>query len=422
MAKANSELFYHWEDYYANYDSVFGGKWYFRMSWYRVVAFALIGLMLFSMAYRLSCGLGPATNLNDSWPWGLWIAFDDLCGIALAAGGFFTVFVAHILNLKQYKYIARASLITAWFGYIVVSLGVLMDLGRWYNFWRPFVSWGYHSWLFVVLLCVIAYQGVMTLQFGHILFERVNVPRLKEIFDKILPVVFVAGLVIALLHQSALGNLYVAMIDRQHPLWWSMLIGTFFFLSAIFVGPAMCVVEGVLAAKAYNKDFRHEVPLLEPLLKVSMWVMIIYLAARLIDLAARREFLRMFEGSVPSNLFLLEIILGVIVPIILIAKPNTRKSVPGMVAAAFLMVGGLMLNRMNVVFTSMYQAMGGSYFPFWMELSISVGLVSLLIMAYCFIVENFKIMPEEHEHHHEHREEHHTEHHSEHLELQHAHH
>ncbi|MEW6448069.1 MAG: NrfD/PsrC family molybdoenzyme membrane anchor subunit [Bacillota bacterium] len=417
MAKANSEGFYYWEDYYTEYDAIFGGKWHFRMSWYRIVAFALIGLMLFSMAYRLVRGLGPATNLNDHWPWGLWIAFDDLCGIALAAGGFFTVFVAHILNLKQYKYIARASLITAWFGYIVVSLGVLMDLGRWYNFWRPFVSWGYHSWLFVVLLCVVAYQGVMTLQFGHIFFERVNVPRLKEVFDKILPVLFVAGLVIAFLHQSALGNLYIAMIDRQHPLWWSMLIGVFFFLSAVFVGPAMCVVEGVLASKAYKKDFRHEVPLLEPLLKVSMWVMIIYLAVRLIDLAARGDFLAMFEGSVPSNLFLLEIIVGVIVPIILIAKRSTRKSVTGMVAAAALMVGGVMLNRMNVVFTSMYQAMGGSYFPFWMEFSISIGLVSLLILAYCFIVENFKIMPEEHEHHHEH----HNEHHGEHLELQHAH-
>jgi Ni/Fe-hydrogenase subunit HybB-like protein len=387
------------ESDFTDYDAVFGGKWSFAMSGYRVLAFALIGLMAFSMIYRLTQGLGPATNLNDQWPWGLWIAFDDLCGIALAAGGFFTVFVAHILNLKQYKYIARASLITAWFGYIVVALGVLMDLGRWYNFWRPFVSWGYHSWLFVVLLCVIGYQAVMTLQFGHIFFERVNAPRLKEIFDKILPVIFVAGLVIGFLHQSALGALYIAMIDRQNPLWWSMLIGLFFFLSAAFVGPAMCVVEGVLASKAYKKDFRHEVPLLAPLLKAAMWLMIIYLVLKVIDLVYRGHFLDMFNGSTPSNLFLLEMVIGVIIPIILLAKKHIRESVPGMVTAAVLIVIGVMLNRMNVVFTSMYQAMGGWYFPHWMEFSISIGLVSLLIMAYCFFVENFKIMPEEHEHH-----------------------
>lgn len=387
------------ESDFTDYDAVFGGKWSFAMSGYRVLAFALIGLMAFSMIYRLTQGLGPATNLNDQWPWGLWIAFDDLCGIALAAGGFFTVFVAHILNLKQYKYIARASLITAWFGYVVVALGVLMDLGRWYNFWRPFVSWGYHSWLFVVLLCVIGYQAVMTLQFGHIFFERVNAPRLKEIFDKILPVIFVAGLVIGFLHQSALGALYIAMIDRQNPLWWSMLIGLFFFLSAAFVGPAMCVVEGVLASKAYKKDFRHEVPLLAPLLKAAMWLMIIYLVLKVIDLVYRGHFLDMFNGSTPSNLFLLEMVIGVVIPIILLAKKHIRESVPGMVTAAVLMVIGVMLNRMNVVFTSMYQAMGGWYFPHWMELSISIGLVSLLIMAYCFFVENFKIMPEEHEHH-----------------------
>lgn len=383
-----------------SYDEVFGGKWHFRMSPYRALALALIGLMAFSMAYRLIMGLGPATNLNDHWPWGLWIAFDDLCGIALAAGGFFTVFVAHILNLKQYKYIARASLITAWFGYIVVSLGVLMDLGRWYNFWRPFVSWGYHSWLFVVLLCVIFYQGVMTLQFGHIFFERVNAPRLKEIFDKILPVLFVSGIVIAFLHQTALGSLYIAMIDRQNPLWWSQWIGLFFFLSAVYVGPAMCVFEGSLASVAYKLDFRHEVPLLAPLAKVSMWVLIIYLVLRVVDLIYRGHFLDMFNGTVPANLFLAEMVLGVVLPIILFAMPAVRQTTRGLIAASLLAIGGVILNRMNVVFTSMYEAMGGSYFPHWVEFSISIGLVSLLIMAYCFFVENFKIMPEEHEHHH----------------------
>ncbi|MGQ9512362.1 hypothetical protein [Thermodesulfitimonas sp.] len=148
-----------------------------------------------------------------------------------------------------------------------------------------------------------------------------------------------------------------------------------------------------------KKDFRHEVPLLALLLQAAMWVMVIYLVLKVADLVYRSHFLDMFNGSTPSNLFLLEMVVGVVIPIILLAKKHIRESVPGMVTAAVLIVIGVMLNRMNVVFTSMYQAMGGWYFPHWMELSISIGLVSLFIMAYCFFVENFKIMPEGHEHH-----------------------
>lgn len=389
-------------EYFKSYDSLFGGRWHFRWSAWRALALGLVGLLVFAIFYRLILGLGPATNLNDHWPWGLWIAFDDLSGIALAAGGFLTTFLAHILNIKKYKNIARAALITSLFGYLIVSIGVLMDLGRWYNFWRPLVFWGYHSWLFVVLWCVILYLNVQILQMGHIVFERVNAPKLKKIFDGILPVLFVAGIMIACVHQSALGALYIAMIDRQNPLWWSMLLPLFFVLSAFFVGAAMCVVEGSIASKAYKMDFRHEMPLVVPVMKIGMWAMIVYFVLRMVDLLYRGHFMDMFKFDLESNLFLLEIVLGVIIPIILISKPNIRNSVPGIVTAAVLVVGGVILNRMNVVFTSMGDAMLGHYFPYWVEFAISIGLVSFLLLAYCFIVENFKIFPDEHEHGHGH--------------------
>jgi Ni/Fe-hydrogenase subunit HybB-like protein len=385
---------------FKSYDSLFGGRWYFRWTPYRVVGLGLCGLLVFSIFYRLIRGLGPATNLNDHWPWGLWIAFDDLSGIALAAGGFFTAFMAHILNAKKYKMLARAALITSLFGYLIVSIGVLMDLGRWYNFWRPLVFWGYHSWLFVVLWCVILYLNVQVLQLGHIVFERVNVPKMKKIFDQILPALFVTGIVIAFVHQSALGALYIAMIDRQDPLWWSMLLPLFFLLSAIFVGPAMCVIEGSLASKAYKMDFHHEMPLLIPVMKIGMWTMIVYFVLKIIDLAYRGHFMSMFAGTLESNLFLLALVAGVLIPIILLAKPNHQITVPRIVTAAVLMVGGLVLDRMNVVFTSMGKAMGGHYFPHCIEFSISIGLIAFLLMAYCFMVENFKIFPYEHNHAH----------------------
>ena len=37
--------------------------------------------------YRIIMGLGLTTNLDDQYPWGIWIALDVATGVALAAGG-----------------------------------------------------------------------------------------------------------------------------------------------------------------------------------------------------------------------------------------------------------------------------------------------------------------------------------------------
>jgi Ni/Fe-hydrogenase subunit HybB-like protein len=135
-------------------------------------------------------------------------------------------------------------------------------------------------------------------------------------------------------------------------------------------------------------------------MKIGMWTMIVYFVLKIIDLAYRGHFMSMFAGTLESNLFLLALVAGVLIPIILLAKPNHQITVPRIVTAAVLMVGGLVLDRMNVVFTSMGKAMGGHYFPHCIEFSISIGLIAFLLMAYCFMVENFKIFPDEHNHAH----------------------
>ncbi|MBV1735707.1 MAG: Ni/Fe-hydrogenase cytochrome b subunit, partial [Candidatus Desulforudis sp.] len=342
------------------------------------------------------------TNLSDEWPWGLWIGFDVLTGVAIAGGGFSTAFIVHILHKHKYEPIARAVLLTSLIGYLLVMGGLFLDIGRYYNFWRPFVYWGHHSVLFEVFWCVSLYTTVQVLEFGSIAFERIKVNKLKALFDKMLPALFIFGIMLPTLHQSSLGSLYIIAIDRLYPTWWSMLIPVFFLTSAVFVGPAMVTFEGWMSSRAYKRDFMAEMPVLSSLVKVSAFLLLFYFILKIVDLTYRGVWPYVFNGTLQGNLFIVEILFGILVPMIMYFTPSIRNSVGGIVTASVLVVAGVIFNRMNVVFTGMAPASGGAYFPHWMEWSVTIGLVAAGILVYCFVVENFAIFHEDQEGHHHH--------------------
>lgn len=362
--------------------------WSFKLTPFRLV---LLGLGLAGIAlsaYRLAFGLGPTTNLNDQWPWGLWIGFDVLTGVALAGGGYSTCLLVYVLRVKKFKSVARSAMLTSLLGYLLVMAGLFLDIGRWFNFWRPFVYWGYHSVLFEVFWCVSLYTTIQLLEFGHVFTERVG-RQWHRTIEKILPVLFIIGIILPTLHQSSLGSLYVIEVGKLHPLWWSMLLPVFFLLSSFFVGPAMVGLETSLSGKAHGGG--PDVDVLRSLTRVSAWLILFYLALKIIDLVYRGVLGSIFDGSLESNMFLLEMLLGVLLPLI-ISFSSMGRTRNGLLSFSTLVVAGVVINRMNVVFTGMQRASGGSYFPSWIEWLVSIGLVSLGVLAYLFIAENFKII------------------------------
>ncbi|NPV73241.1 MAG: Ni/Fe-hydrogenase cytochrome b subunit [Pelotomaculum sp.] len=368
-------------------------NWSFRITWFRVLLIIFVLIAVGAAIYRFIYGLGSITNLNDRWPWGLWIGFDLLCGIALAGGGFSTALIVHVLHREKYLPIARAALLTSMLGYIIALASLFLDIGRWFNFWRPFFFWGYHSVLFEVFWCIALYTTVQVLEFGDIFFEKVHCPPLKKVLHFFMPFLLIIGIVLPTLHQSSLGSLYVVAVDKLNPLWWSMIIPFFFVWSAFFLGPAMVTIEGTLAARAYGR--KPELPVFESLTKVTLWMMIVYLIVKVIDLSYRGVLSSAFNGSFESNMFLIEMIVFVILPIIMYAIPGIRKKLWGVLTASILVVAGVIFNRMNVVFTGMAKSVGGHYFPTVWEFLITIGMWSALVLLYCFIVENFPILPKE---------------------------
>ena len=366
-------------------------QWSFRVTPARLLLLGLLAAAGAVIIARLVLGLGAVTNLNDDWPWGLWIGFDVLCGVALAGGGYGTALIVYILHNDKLKPIARATLLTSLIGYILVVVSLFVEIGRWWNFWRPFVNWGHDSVLFEVFVCISLYTVVQTLELCEIITEKVF-----RIFHKffvfIMPFLLVIGVVLPTLHQSSLGELYVLMNGKLHPLWYSPYIFAFFFLSSFFVGPAMIAVESILAYGAY----RHLTPLpvLRTLARIGGAIMLVYLALRFADLYTHGKLPLLWDKSYESYAFLFEIGIGIVIPLVIVFSSLANYRF-WLIVYGFLTVFGVILNRMNVVVTGMIRETGSVYYPAVTEILVSVGLVAGGILAYMFLCENFNIFGDE---------------------------
>ena len=364
--------------------------WDFTITPVRFVLTGLVALMVATVVLRLLTGFQYVTNLTDETPWGMWIAFDVMCGVALAGGGYSTALLVSIFQYKEFHVVARGALLTSLLGYILVMAGLFLDIGQWFNFWRPFVSWGYTSVLFEVFWCISIYTTVLSIEFFEIITERILRKKLHRYIVKILPVLVVIGLIFPVMHQSSLGGLFLIMKERMFPLWWSEFLPIYFLLSSFFIGSAMVTIETTLAKTAYGHEIPHNIML--KLTRVGAGMMFVYLLLKLYDLFEKHEWNYVFQGTLQSNMYCVEMLFGILIPLVIIVSPLSKKR-GGLLTYATLTVFGVILNRLNCVFTSMYES--GSYFPGIGEIIVSVGLISMGVLIYCFLVENFNIIGNE---------------------------
>lgn len=384
------------------YDERWTSRFGFRLTPLRWAMLAFIVFFAAVAGYRFAFGLGPSTNLNDEWTWGLY-KYLVFAGVALAGCGYSTVFLAHVLHVKKFYPVVRVAMVVSLLGYTIAMVVLLFDITVYYNFWRPFVYWGYTSILFEVLWCMTIYWTIQILEFGHIAFERIDAPKLYNILDKAMPILICVGIMLPTLHQASLGGIFIATINL-YPAWWSPNISWFFMISSVFVGPAVVAFSCWALARVYNKDFTDYMPSLTVLAKVGAYIMVFYLLFKAWDLTARGAWPYVFNGTLQGNMFLLEMIPFFIVPLVMFLTPSIRNSVGGIVTASILSSIGVLLNRANVMFTGMAPAYDLTYFPSWEEWVVTIGLLVGTILAALFFVENFRVLEGEAEHGHKKKE------------------
>ncbi len=358
--------------------------------WPAVFALVLVAFLAVTMV-RFGRGLGATTNLSDSFPWGVWIGFDILCGVGLAAGAFTLTAAVHLFNIHRFEPIVRPTVLTGFLGYLFVIFALLYDLGQPWRIWHAMVFWNPHSVMFEVAWCVMLYAAVLSLEFAPVVFEGLRLQRPRHILRALNTPLVIVGVLLSTLHQSSLGSLYLIVPEKLHPLWYSPFLPILFFVSAVAAGLGMVIVESHLSGRAFGREL--EMDLLEPLGRAMVVILGLFGILRL-DLLARSGVLATVRvPTYESRMFLLEFGLGVVLPIALLVWPRIRHSPTGLVTGATLAVLGFVMHRLNVSVTGLERASGTRYVPSWMEMTISLGLVAMGFAAFVLAARFLPIFP-----------------------------
>jgi len=363
--------------------------------------------------YRMIFGLASTTHLNDQYPMGLWIGVDVASGVALAAGGFTTSALVYILEREHFHAVVRPALLTALLGYTFVAIGLLFDLGRWYNIWHPSMPWMWqgNSVLFEVGMCVMLYLTVLYIEFTPIVCERfmgrVRLPgrlaRFNDLVDivlrladhvlgKVMFLFIIAGVVLSCLHQSSLGTMMVIAPYKLHPLYWSPILPLLFLTSAVAVGFPVVILESLFAARAFER--KPEMHVLTPLAGMVPYLLGIYAALRIGDMLYRGSYVFLWEGSAASIAFWIEFGLLTLVPLFMFMSSDVRRWPGGLLLASAMYIAGVVLNRCSVFFIAYRPPYAEkAYVPAVGEVALTIGLLAAMVFAYRVAVTLFPVLP-----------------------------
>ncbi len=355
-----------------------------------ISAICIAGLIL--TVVRFTKGLGAVTNLSDKFPWGLWVGFDVLCGVALASGGFVMTASVYLFNLKRYKPLLRPTILTAFLGYILVSTGLMYDLGKPYNIWHPLIMWNTRSVMFEVAWCVMLYSTVLALEFSPMLFEKLKFRWAQELIHAIEIPVVIAGVILSTLHQSSLGTVFLIVPGKLYPLWYTPILPILFFISAVTVGLSMIIFESYMSSKFFKRSLKFD--LLVDMGKFLIVALMLYLGLRFQDLLIRGNLKYIFSGTYESLFFIAEIAL-LAVPMFALMFNRVISSRLGLFLCAISVMLGVVLNRLDVSIVGMLRSSGVFYFPSTGEIIISLFLLTIGVTVFVLADKHLPVFPQE---------------------------
>lgn len=360
-----------------------------KITFWKALFVVVMAAGLYATYIRFFKGLGASTNLSDQFPWGIWIGFDVLCGVMLAAGGFTLMATVHIFNVKKYKPIARPALLTAFLGYILVVAALMFDLGKPWNVWHPIIMWQPRSVMFEVGWCVMLYTTVLALEFAPLVFERLRLEKPIRILHTISVPLFILGVILSTLHQSSLGSLYLIVPGKLYPLWYTGLLPVLFYISAIAIGLAMTIFESTMSARHF--DHALSKPLIQGLGRILTVVLIIYGVIRFQNLISTGNIKYAFATTTEAVMFWIEVSLAVLIPVAMLLVPKIRGNPVALYLVSISVIAGFVTNRLNIAVTGMQRSAGVTYLPAWTEVAVTLMVIAVGIVAFTLTVKYLRM-------------------------------
>jgi Ni/Fe-hydrogenase subunit HybB-like protein len=366
-----------------------------------------LGLWVAVLLYRFVFGIGVVSGLTDYYPWGVWIAFDVVTGTALACGGYAIALLCYVLNRGQYHPLVRPALLTSALGYSMAALAIIIDVGRWWGIWRIPIggypnsfNYNWNSALLEVALCVMAYVGVLWIELGPAFLEKWEATSKSsalvgfakaglKFYDKALIWIIALGVLLPTMHQSSLGTLMLLAGQKLHGLWYTGWIPLLFLISCVGMGYAVVVWESALSSRLFKRE--REDSMLISLSGAIVITLVAYLVIRFGDLLISGKVGLMFTSGWLSIVFWAEIALFAI-PVLMLANKKRRSDFPNMLRSSILIMLAGSVYRFNTYITAYRPAPGQTYFPSFLEVFITFGVIALEISMYYWIVKRYPII------------------------------
>jgi len=374
------------------------GKW---LTPFNVISIPTIILGLVILYFRFTQGLGAVTNLSQQFPWGLWIGFDVITGVALAGGAYVVCFVVVVMRIEKYRSILRVTVLNGFLAYLFYSGALLFDLGRPWHIANPLIgnSFGYNSVMFLVAWHFFVYTVALFLEFAPAIAEWAGLERIRRLLHRLTLATVILGFTISMLHQSGLGALFLMAKPKLYPLWYSEYLPLLFFTSSIYAGISMVIFEGTISHKVFGnligeKTHHSHDEIVLGLAKgaaVTMFVYYFFQAFILLHDAERWKFVTGFWGF----WYLVEIIGFVLVPCFTYAYGVRNKRLGVIKVAAILSVLGVILNRLNVTLIAFKWYAVDRYYPTWQEIVVTLMVVFIEVWVFRWFVTRMPVFSKE---------------------------
>jgi Ni/Fe-hydrogenase subunit HybB-like protein len=370
------------------------------------IVLMVLALGIVVLLYRFVAGLGM-TNMSDGYPWGIWITIDVVVGTALGTGGFLMAILIYLFNKWEYTPLIRSAIMTSAFGYTIAGISVIVDIGRWWNFYTLLLPWRWNtnSVLFEVAICIMAYVVVLWLEFTPVLHEKSESGIMKIGFirslvnkinekkggaNKILIFLVTVGILLPLMHQSSLGSVMAIAKTKLHGLWHTPFLPLLFIISIGFMGYSMVVIEAVYSSFYLKRKF--ETNILKRLAPLVFALGVIWVALRFYGLASEGKMGLLTSSGIYSIFFWIEMVTAILGSVMVLISRTSPKL---MFISAGILVFSAVIYRIDAYLIG-YKPFGNySYTPAAWETLITVAFVAAEFVLYHWFLRVLPILPDE---------------------------
>lgn len=366
---------------------------------FNVLSAIIIGVGAVLIIIRFIFGLSSVTNLSQDFPWGIWIGFDVITGVAFAGGAYVLVFLVYVLNLEKYHPIARITVLNGLLAYVFYTGALLLDLGRPWNVVNPIIgnSFGVSSVMFLVAWHFLLYMLAEFIEFSPAIAEWLGWKRIRKILHSLTLGTVVIGITLSTLHQAGLGALFLMAKSKIHPLWYSEFIPILFFISSIFAGLSMVILEGSISHKVFRNLLSPRIEqshdnIVFSLTKICAGSMFVYAFLKVLMFIHEKHWT--YIDTSWGYWYLVEMIGFVVVPLILFVQAFRHRNMQLIKFAAVTTLIGIVLNRLNIsVIAYNWQALQ-RYIPSWMEIEVTLAVIFVEIVVLRWIVNRMPVLSE----------------------------